>query len=964
MARVLVSDRLSDEGLEILERAAGIEVDYRPDLGPDELAGAIAGCQGLIIRSGTKVTAEVLAAADELRVIGRAGIGVDNVDLQVATERGVIVMNTPEGNAITTAEHAIALMTSLARRIPQATASMRAGVWDKTRLSGLELFERTLGVIGLGNIGSIVADRARGLRMRVIAFDPVVSEDRAQRLGVDLVSLDELFERSDVITCHVPLTDTTRGLIGRDAFARMRRGVLVINAARGGIVDEAALLEALESGHCAGAALDVFETEPPPPDHPLLARDDVVLTPHLGAATAQAQLNVAIAVAEQVVAYLSGGVVRNAVNMPSLSADDLEELRPFITLGEKLGLFQGQVSDDISEIDVEYAGAVAELNVQPITIAVVRGLLLPWCGATVNYVNAPVIAQQRGIRVIESKAAEPEDFVSLISVRVRTKAGREHLACGAIFGRTQPRIVRVDNFRFEAIPEGPTLLLRNVDQPGVVGQVGTLLGDSGVNIARMQLGLDPVTGEALQLLSVPGGDGRRAAREGPRPSRTPERQAARPGREGELMPNVVCVGAQWGDEGKGKVVDRLAPHADLVVRFQGGPNAGHTLVVEGRTTILHLIPSGILVPGTLNVIGPGVVVDPEVLLEELAGLQTSGVAIGRERLRISDRAHVILPVHRALDRAREDASGRRIGTTGRGIGPVYESRVSRTGVRVCDLLEPEHLRERLQAALHERSFLLEKLYGQPPTDVDALHARCVEWGEKLAPYVDDVGVLIDRALRDDRSVLFEGAQGTLLDVDHGTYPFVTSSTTLAGGACAGAGIGPTRIDHVLGITKAYTTRVGSGPFPTEDHGPAGEHLGTVGAEFGATTGRKRRCGWLDLVVLRHAVRVNGITGLALLKLDVLTGLDEVKVCVGYRVGGKELPEFPASPRVLDACEPVYETHPGWSEPIDGARRVEDLPAAARAYVEMIESALEVPAHLIGVGPERDATIERAHPLGG
>ena len=340
--------------------------------------------------------------------------------------------------------------------------------------------------------------------MRVIAFDPVVSEDRAQRLGVDLVSLDELFRRADVITCHVPLTDNTRGLINREAFSKMKDGVRIVNAARGGIVDEDALLEALESGKCGGAALDVFEQEPPPPDHPLRRHADVVLTPHLGAATAQAQLNVAIAVAEQVAAYLTDGVVRNAVNMPSLSAEDLEELGPLITLGEKLGLFQGQVAEDISEIDVEYAGAVTELNVQPITIAVVRGLLAPWCGATVNYVNAPVIAQQRGIRVIESKATQPEDYVSLLSVRVRTKSGRQHIVCGTIFGRTQPRIVRVDNFRFEAIPEGATLLVRNVDQPGVVGQIGSLLGEARVNISRMQLGLDPETGEALQLLSVKG----------------------------------------------------------------------------------------------------------------------------------------------------------------------------------------------------------------------------------------------------------------------------------------------------------------------------------------------------------------------------------------------------------------------------------------------------------------------------
>jgi D-3-phosphoglycerate dehydrogenase len=502
--RVLVSDSLSDEGLAILERAPGLETDYRPGLAPDELRKILPDYEGLIIRSGTKVTADLLSVATRLRVVGRAGIGVDNVDLGAATERGVIVMNTPEGNAVTTAEHAISLMTALARRIPQATASMRAGRWEKAKFSGLELFDRVLGIVGLGNIGSIVADRARGLRMRVIAFDPVVSEERAQRLGVDLVSLDELLRRADVISLHVPLTKDTRGLIGRSAFAKTRPGVLVVNAARGGIVDEAALLEALESGQCGGAALDVFEQEPPPPDHPLLRRDDVVLTPHLGAATEQAQLNVARAIAEQVAAFLVDGVIRNAVNMPSVTADELEELGPFITLGEKLGLFQGQVPEDVAEIDIEYAGEIAQRNVKPVTIAVLRGLLLPWCGETVNYVNAPLLAQRRGIRVIESRAAEPEDFVSLLSVRVRDRSGREHLACGTIFGRTQPRIVRVDNFRFEAIPEGATILLHNLDRPGVVGRVGTLLGNAMVNIARMQLGLDPKTGQALQLLSVEG----------------------------------------------------------------------------------------------------------------------------------------------------------------------------------------------------------------------------------------------------------------------------------------------------------------------------------------------------------------------------------------------------------------------------------------------------------------------------
>ncbi len=502
MYRVLVSDKLSDEGLAVLEAADGIQVDTKPGIDPDELRRIIADYDGLIVRSGTKVTADLIEAADRLRVIGRAGIGVDNVDLPAATARGVIVMNTPEGNAITTAEHAIALMTSLARRIPQATASVRAGEWERTKFSGKELFNQVLGLIGLGTIGSIVADRARGLRMRVIAVDPLVSEERAQRLGVELVSLDELYRRADVISVHVPKTKDNTGMIGAAAFDKMKDGTLIVNAARGGIVSEAALLAALESGKVAGAAIDVFETEPPPADHPLLQRDDVVLTPHLGAATTQAQLNVAIDIATQVRNYLRSGVVENAVNMPSLSAEELEDLRPFIVLGEKLGSFQGQVcAEGIQEIDVEYAGQIAELNVQPVTIAVLKGLLTPWVGDRVNFVNAPHIAQEHGMRVIESKAALPEDFVSLLTVRVRTKL-RDHLISGTIFGRTQPRIVRVDDFRFEAIPEGPTFLVQNVDRPGVVGRLGTLLGEAQINIKRMQLGLHLETGKALQLLSV------------------------------------------------------------------------------------------------------------------------------------------------------------------------------------------------------------------------------------------------------------------------------------------------------------------------------------------------------------------------------------------------------------------------------------------------------------------------------
>ncbi len=429
------------------------------------------------------------------------------------------------------------------------------------------------------------------------------------------------------------------------------------------------------------------------------------------------------------------------------------------------------------------------------------------------------------------------------------------------------------------------------------------------------------------------------------------------------MPNIVCIGAQWGDEGKGKVIDWLTPRSDLVVRYQGGPNAGHTLVVKGEKTVLHIIPSGILREGALNLVGPGVVIDPDVLLREIDGLTARGLQITPKRLMISDRAHVILPVHRMLDQAREEARDRiTLGTTGRGIGPAYEDRTSRSGIRVCDLLEPETLAERLQHTLDERNFLLERKYGWRPLALEPIVEAAERWGRLLAPFVTDVSVTIERALREGRSVMLEGAQGTLLDIDHGTYPYVTSSNTLAGAACTGAGVGPTQIDSVVGISKAYTTRVGGGPFPTEDLGPAGEHLGRRGDEFGATTGRKRRCGWLDLVVLRHAVRVNGITSLALIKLDILTGLDPILVCTGYRHRGQELREFPASLRTLQGCEPSYRSVPGWRASIEGARAVEELPAQARDYVRFVEDELEIPADLIGVGPEREAMIERADPF--
>ncbi|HVH05228.1 MAG TPA: phosphoglycerate dehydrogenase [Myxococcota bacterium] len=500
MPKVLISDALAEEGLAILQAARGLETVNTPGLKGAALLDAVRDVEGLVVRSGTQVTREVIEAAAKLRVIGRAGIGVDNVDVSAATARGIAVVNTPEGNNITTAEHAIALLVALARHIPAATASMKAGKWEKSKFQGTELYNRCLGVVGLGNIGRIVAERARGLGMRVIAFDPFVSPEMAQKLDVELVELDELIERSDAITVHVPKTKDTTGLLGAAAFARMKKGVLIVNAARGGIVDEAALLTALEAGQVAGAALDVFVTEPPPADHPLVAHPRVICTPHLGASTEQAQINVSIAVAEQVRDFLLSGVVRNAVNLPSISAELLETMRPYLVLGEKLGRFQGQLSaGKIDEIEIEYAGEITELRVAAVTIAVLKGLLEP-VSDRVNMVNAPIVAQQHGIKVVESKASRPRDHASTITTRVRGATDR--LIAGAIFSGGQPRIVRVDDFMLEAIPEGPTILLRNHDRPGVVGQVGTVLGETGINISRMQLGLVPERAEAAMLVNV------------------------------------------------------------------------------------------------------------------------------------------------------------------------------------------------------------------------------------------------------------------------------------------------------------------------------------------------------------------------------------------------------------------------------------------------------------------------------
>jgi D-3-phosphoglycerate dehydrogenase len=500
LPKVLVSDALAPQGLEVLQQASGLEVIDKPGISPGELLEAIRDVDGLVIRSGTKVSADVIEAAESLRVIGRAGIGVDNIDVASATARGIAVLNTPEGNSVTTAEHAIALLVSLARHIVQATASMKAGKWEKKKFQGMELFNRTLGVVGLGNIGRIVANRAQGLGMKVIAYDPPIAHEAAAKLGVELVTLKELFSRSDAITVHVPKTKETTGMLNRSAFEAVKPGVLLVNAARGGIIDEDDLLEALDSGKVGGAALDVFVEEPPPADHPLLRHDKVICTPHLGASTEQAQVNVSIAVAEQVRDYLLEGVVRNAINVPSVSPELLEEMGPYLVLAEKLGRFHGQLSAGaIEQVEVEYAGEVAELYVAPITIAVLKGLL-EQVSERVNLVNAPVIAQERGIKVIESKVSYPQDFASCITVRVKGTVDR--LIAGAVFHGGQPRIVRIDDFMLEAIPEGPTLLLQNHDEPGVVGLVGSVLGECGINISRMQLALVAERKEAAMLINI------------------------------------------------------------------------------------------------------------------------------------------------------------------------------------------------------------------------------------------------------------------------------------------------------------------------------------------------------------------------------------------------------------------------------------------------------------------------------
>jgi adenylosuccinate synthase len=426
--------------------------------------------------------------------------------------------------------------------------------------------------------------------------------------------------------------------------------------------------------------------------------------------------------------------------------------------------------------------------------------------------------------------------------------------------------------------------------------------------------------------------------------------------------NVVIVGTQWGDEGKGKIVDLLAETAEMVVRFQGGNNAGHTMVIEGEQFICHLIPSGIL-QQKICAIGNGVVVDPAVLLKEIDTLSRRGVDVGPEKLKICEKAHLIMPYHQAVDRAREKFKGdKKIGTTGRGIGPAYEDKATRRGIRFVDLMDPEIFSEKVNTILDEKNFYLKNYLSAETLDPEPIIDLYQTYAQRLAPHVTNVSVAINTAIKNNRPVMFEGAQGTHLDVDHGTYPFVTSSNTLAGNACCGAGVGPKQINAVTGIVKAYTTRVGQGPFPSELFDDIGDKIQEKGAEFGATTGRRRRCGWLDTVILKNAVRLNGLTGLAITKLDVLDGLESINICTGYAYQGEVLEEFPASLKVLGDCQPVYETLPGWPEDISGIRKYEALPANVKSYLSRIEALSQTPVDIISVGPDREQTIVLRNPF--
>lgn len=485
--KVLVSDNLGEIGIEMFRQEEGITVDVKTGLSPEELKQIIGEYEALVIRSATKVTEDLLDAATRLKVIGRAGIGLDNVDIPAATKRGVVVMNTPGGNVITTAEHAIAMMLSLTRNIPKGTATLKAGRWEKKNLQGREVFNKVLGVIGFGKIGSIVADRARGLKMKVIVYDPYVTPEIIEKAGFESVSLEDLYQKSDYITIHVPKLNETLGFLNKSAFDRMKDGVMVVNCSRGGIINEKDLEDAIRKGKVAGAAMDVFESEPPG-QIPLFELDNVVCTPHLGASTKEAQTNVAVQVAGQVIDYLKNKTILNAVNVPSVTGELLSKLGPFLSLADHMGLLLAQLNQGaLKTVTIEYAGDFQGLEMTPVTTAVLKGILTPVIKDDVNFVNAHVIAKERGIKVSETTSPDPNEYLNLITVTAVTTSGANTVS-GTIFGRNDSRVVKINNFRLEMILEGHLALIYNIDKPGSIGQIGTTLGKHNVNIARMQVG--------------------------------------------------------------------------------------------------------------------------------------------------------------------------------------------------------------------------------------------------------------------------------------------------------------------------------------------------------------------------------------------------------------------------------------------------------------------------------------------
>lgn len=499
MIKVLISDKLSPRAAEIFKEN-NVDVDVKVGMTPEELLACIGDYDGLAIRSATTVTPEVIAAATNLKVIGRAGIGVDNVNIPAASSKGIIVMNTPFGNSVTTAEHAIGMMFALARKIPAANSSTHQSLWEKSRFMGTELTNKTLGLIGCGNIGSIVANRAQGLKMKVVAYDPFLTEDKANDLNIEKIGLDGLLSRADFITLHTPLNDSTRGILSKETLAKAKKGVRIINCARGGLINEADLKEAIESGHVAGAALDVFEKEPAK-DNVLFGMEEVVVTPHLGASTTEAQENVAIQVAEQISDYLVNGTVTNALNIPSISSEEAAKLEPYIKLAEQLGSFTGQLTEtSITSINIEYEGIAATLNTKPITSVVIMGLLSP-LSEGVNMVNAPIIAKERKIEICETKHDRVTDYQTLIRVTVKTET-QERTISGTIFANNKSRIVEVHGVTLEADLGEYILYIQNEDKPGLIGNLGKLLGDADINIANFHLGRNNKEKEALALVEI------------------------------------------------------------------------------------------------------------------------------------------------------------------------------------------------------------------------------------------------------------------------------------------------------------------------------------------------------------------------------------------------------------------------------------------------------------------------------